>query len=369
MIQMTHQLERRLKLLRNRLAEKNCEAVLISQPENRYYLSGFDGTSGFLLITKEHNILATDFRYMEQAEKQASGFEIIQTEGRLEEWLPDLIGRLSAKNIGFESVHLNYSIYNRLSNILSTLKPEISLVPLYGLVDSQRAVKEPEEVELITRAVALADAAVKYSIDTIKAGVTELEVAWETEKYLRENGSQPLPFYIIIASGPNSALPHARPTERKIKLGEPVLIDLGAKFQNYTSDISRTIYLGEPDNTFRKVYDIVLRAQQAAIEGITDGINGTQADSLARELIEHSGYGKQFGHSLGHGLGLTIHEEPYLRQNCEDKLADNMVFTIEPGIYISGWGGIRLEDTVLLENGKIRVLSQANKFDFGSSKC
>ena len=369
MIQMTQQLERRLKKLRKRLAERNCEAILISQSENRYYLSGFDGTAGFLLITKEHGILATDFRYIEQAGKQATGFEIIQTIGKMEDWLPGLIGRLSVKNIGFESGHLNFSIYNRLFNILSSFKPRINLVPIEGLVDSLRAVKEPQEIELIARAVALADAAMEYSFETIKPGMTELKAAWETERYLRENGSQSLPFSVIIASGPNSALPHAKPTERKIKRGEPVLIDLGARFQNYNSDISRTICLGEPDDTFKRVYNIVLRAQQAAIDGITDGINGIQADSLARDAIEHSGYGKQFGHSLGHGLGLSAHEEPYLHQNSKEQLVDNMVFTIEPGIYISCWGGVRLEDTVILKNGKIRVLSQAIKYGFGSSKC
>ncbi|MFH1662437.1 MAG: aminopeptidase P family protein [Chloroflexota bacterium] len=369
MIQMTNQLEQRLINLRKRLVEINCDAVLISQPENRYYLSGFDGTAGFLLITKKHSILATDFRYTEQAEKQAACFEVIRTEGKMEDWLPDLMRRLSVKNIGFESGHLNYSIYSQLCNIFSNLKPNINLIPLQEAVDSLRAAKEPGEVELITRAVTLADAAMKYTIYTIKPGLTELEAAWETEKYLRENGSQPLPFNIIIASGPNSALPHAKPTERKIKKGEPIIIDLGAKFQNYTSDISRTICLGEPDDTFKKVYSIVLRAQQTAIDGITDKINATQADSLARDVIEHSGYGKQFGHSLGHGLGLTIHEEPYLSQNYKESLADNMVFTIEPGIYISGWGGVRLEDTVTLENGKIKLLSQTEKYDFGSSEC
>lgn len=366
---MTQQLELRLKKLRKLLVEKDCEAILISQPENRYYISGFDGTAGFLLITKDRNILATDFRYIEQSKKQAAGFEIIQTTGKMEDWLPALISKLSVKNIGFESGHLNYSIYNRLSNIVSALKPEINLVPLEDFIDSLRAVKDQREIELITKAVALADAAMKYSIGNIKPGMTELEAVWETEKYLRENGSQSLPFYIIIASGPNSALPHAKPTERKIKRGEPVLIDLGAKFQNYTSDISRTIFLGEPDDTFKRVYRIVLRAQQAAIDGIKDGTNGLEADSLARDVIGHSGYGKQFGHSLGHGLGLAIHEEPYLRQNSKEQLIDNMVFTIEPGIYISGWGGIRLEDTVMLKNGKIRVLSQTIKYDFGSSEC
>jgi len=365
MIQMTQRLECRLKKLRKGLVDKNCEAILISRPENIYYLAGFDGTAGFLLITKEDNILAADFRYLEQAERQAAGFKIFKTTGELEDWLPGLLNGLSVKNIGFEDSHLSFSTYKRLVNILENHKSKISLVPLDGLLNFQRAVKEPQEIELIARIVVLADAAIDYFISIVKPGMTEIEAAWEIEKYLRENGSQSLPFGVIVASGPNSALPHAKPAERKIKRGEPVLIDLGAKIQKYVSDLSRTICLGEPHDTFKKVYSIVLRAQQTAIDGITSGMNGIAADSLARGVIEHSGYGKQFGHSLGHGLGLSVHEEPYLRQNYKKNLVDNMIFTIEPGIYIPGWGGIRLEDTVILENGKIRVLSQAEKYDFG----
>ena len=359
------QVESRLTKIRNLLIERDIDAVLISQPENRYYLSGFDGTAGFLIITKEGNILATDFRYLEQAKKQAPDSEIFKTAGEIEDWFPKLIGKLSIKSICFENNHLTFATYNRLLGILTRYSPQIRLVPTEELVDSLRAVKEPQEIEFITEAVALADAAINYSIDNIKPGMTELVAAWEIESYLRENGSQSLPFDVIVTSGPNSALPHAKPTERKIKRGEPVLIDLGAKVQNYMSDLSRTLYLGEPDDTFKSIYSIVLRAQQTAIDGITSGMNGMAADSLARVIIKHSGYGAQFGHSLGHGIGLSIHEEPYLRQGYKGNLVDNMVFTIEPGIYISGWGGVRLEDTVILENGKIRLLSQAKKYDYG----
>ncbi|UCG54143.1 MAG: aminopeptidase P family protein [Dehalococcoidia bacterium] len=362
-------IDKRLTILRQNLDLKGVESIIISQSENRFYLSGFDGTAGFLFITRQESILVTDFRYVEQAGEQAIGYEVIQTIGRIEEWLPNIIGRLSVKNIGFESDHLSYTIYNRLCNIVSKINSKINLVPLKGLVDSQRAIKEPEEIKTLIKAVSLADAAMKYTLDNIRPGIREFEMAWKVEKFLRENGSQPLSFNIIIASGPNSALPHAKPTKRKIKKGEPVLIDLGAVFGKYTSDISRTIFLGKADDIFKRVYDIVLRAQQAAIEGIKSGMDGTQADNLARDLIEHSGYGRQFGHSLGHGLGLSIHEEPYLRQNSAEKLNNNMVFTIEPGIYIPGWGGVRLEDTVMLENGKIKVLSRSEKTDFWSSKC
>lgn len=341
------------------------EAVLISHPENIYYFSGFNGTAGYLLITQECNILATDFRYKEQARKQAPGFQIFNITDKMKSWFPKLINGLSIRSIGFEDSHLSFSSYKQFSSILADIETRIELLPVGELLNYQRAVKEPQELELISKAVSLADAAIDYFISIIEPGMTELSAAWEVEKYLHEIESHSLPFPVIVTSGPNSSQPHACPTDRKIQKGEPILIDLGANVKHYVSDISRTICLGEPDDIFKRVYDIVLRAQQAAIEGITSDMNGKQADSLARDIIEHSGYGKQFGHSLGHGLGLSVHEEPYLRQSSKNNLVNNMVITIEPGIYISGWGGVRLEDTVILENGRIRVLSQVGKYDFG----
>jgi Xaa-Pro aminopeptidase len=351
----------RIDRLRRSLEERHIEAILISQPENRYYLSGFDGSAGILLITRQHNTLATDSRYIEQAEKQAAGFDIFHTTGEIESWLPELFSRLSIKKLAFETDHISFAMHQRLENILKNCKPETSLLPAGGLVEAIRAVKEPQEIELIEKAVAISDAVMDYIAGYIQPGMTELEVAWEVEKCLHQEGSQSIAFDIIVASGPNAAMPHARPSQRKIQPGEPVLIDMGARFQGYVSDLSRTICPGEADDTFKRVYDIVLTAQQAAIDGITDGISGISADSLARRVIEQAGYADQFGHSLGHGIGLEVHEKPNISQSSKDNLAGNMVFTIEPGIYISGWGGVRVEDTVVLENGKIRVLSKAGK--------
>lgn len=354
----------RIDKLRQILEDRQIEAVLISQPENRYYLSGFDGSAGILLITKQHKILATDFRYIERAGKQATGFEVFRTTGEIEKWLPGLINRLSVKKLGFEADHTSYSLYKRLDSILTNCKLKTSLLPVDELVESIRVIKEPQEIELITKAVAISDAAMDYVTSFIQPGMTELEIAWEIEKCLHERGSQSVAFDIIVASGPNAAMPHVRPSERRIQPGEPVLIDMGARFQGYMSDISRTICLGEADDIFRRVYGVVVRAQQAAIDGIRDGISCISADNLARRVIEQAGYAEQFGHSLGHGLGLEIHEKPSISQSSKDNLANNMVFTIEPGIYLSGWGGVRVEDTVVLENGKIRVLSQAKKMLF-----
>ncbi len=358
---MNLEISNRLGKLLQRLAEKETEAILISQPENRYYLSGFDGSSGFLLITPQDAILATDFRYLEQAKRQAPDIEIFQITGDIESWFPRLIDGLGLRRLGFEAEHVSFDLYRRLSSILDNSGLQPRLVPIAGLVEPVRAIKEPEEIGLIAKAVAISDAAFEYITGTIRVGMTELEVAWELEKTLHDEGSQSIPFEIIVASGPNAALPHAKPSQRAIQSGEPVVIDLGAKVQGYSSDLSRTIYLGNPDDTFKKVYQAVMQAQQMAIAQITAGMTGAQADSLARESIEQAGYGDAFGHGLGHGLGLAPHEQPYLSPNSRDDLADGMVFTIEPGIYLAGWGGVRIEDTVVMENGKIRVLSQAPK--------
>ncbi len=351
----------RLSKLRQGLAEREIEAFLISQPENRYYLSGFDGSSGFLLITPQKEILAVDFRYLEQAGRQAPKYDIFHITGSMENWLPELIGELTVKKLGFEADHISFAMYRRLNNILYNSESRLRLVPVDGLVESLRAVKEPEEIELITRAVAISDAAMEYIRENIQAGMTELEVAWEIEKYLHDKGSQSLPFNIIVAAGANATLPHARPSQRKIQNGEPVMIDLGARVEGYSSDLSRTICPGEPNDTFKKVYNSVLRAQLAAIAEIDDSMTGKQADALSRVVIEGNGYGESFGHSLGHGLGLATNERPCLSPNSKDRLCDGMVFTIEPGIYLSGWGGVRIEDTVVMDNGRVRVLSQAKK--------
>lgn len=198
--------------------------------------------------------------------------------------------------------------------------------------------------------------------DNIDTGISERDLAWEVEKSIRDHGSQTLPFNIIAASGPNAAMPHAHPSSRTIKSGDAVVIDMGAKTSDYTSDLTRTLCPGKRGNkNFKKIYDIVLKAQLAAIEGIRAGMTGSEADAIARKVIADGGYGETFGHSLGHGIGLQTHEGPVLGTNSKDILKDGMVFTIEPGIYITGWGGVRIEDDVIMENGKLRVLTHARK--------
>ncbi len=354
-------LKSRLNRLSQKLAEKEIDAFFISQPENRYYLSGFDGSDGFLLITLQNTILATDFRYIEQARRQAPDYEIFLITNNTADWFPRLVAGVNLKRLGFEAGHITFARYRQLTDALNKAKSQLELVSVDRLVESLRAIKEPEEIELITKASAITDSAFEYIEGIIHVGMSEMEVAWEIEKFMREKGSQTVPFDIIVASGPNSALPHAQPSQRTIQSGEPIVSDIGARIGGYGSDLSRTICLGSDDGAFKRVYDTVLRAQLAAIAAIKEGMTGEEADNLARKVIKQAGYGEAFGHALGHGAGLAPHELPRLGPNSKEQLVNGMVFTIEPGIYLTGWGGVRIEDTVVMESGRIRVISRARK--------
>jgi Xaa-Pro aminopeptidase len=351
----------RLGRLRALMAAKGQGALLISQPENIRYLSGFTGSSGWLLISGRNAILATDFRYIRQAKGEAPHFEVIRTKGELRDWLPGTVSDLGWHKLCFEANSISYESYRKLSEATRTNQVSLELIPTTGIVEQLRSIKEPEELRFITKAVELADAAIEQARDVIRVGMTEKEAAWEIEKTLRQRGSEGIAFEIIVASGPNSALPHARPTEKAFCSGEPLLIDMGARVGGYCSDLSRTLFLGTANKAFQEIYRIVLKAQAAAIEGIKSEMPASQADRLARSIIEQAGHGDDFGHGLGHGVGLAIHESPTLNPSSSDSLADGMVFTIEPGIYVAGQGGVRIEDMVILEDGRARVLTKASK--------
>jgi Xaa-Pro aminopeptidase len=348
----------RLRKLRQRLLEEGLEGILISQPENCRYLSGFTG-SGTLIISQDSAILATYFVYLEQAEREAADFEIVRIRSESDPvGLVELISKCEIKRLGFEA-SLNYADYRRLAEEADKLK--LQLIPTEGLVDSLRAVKDEEEVACLIAAAELADNALGYISQEIHPGMKEKEVAWEIEKFLREKGSEPTPFDVIVASGPNAALPHAKPTGRTISLGEPIIVDLGARVEGYSSDLSRTLCLGSWEENFTKIHNLVLQAQLSAIANLEARMTGEQVDSLARAIIRREGYEDAFGHGLGHGIGLATHEEPRLGPGSRDIIAENMVFTIEPGIYLSGWGGVRIEDMVMVEKGEAKTLTKARK--------
>ncbi|RJO62180.1 MAG: M24 family metallopeptidase [Dehalococcoidia bacterium] len=351
--------QKRLQKLRTTLSEKNIPAILISQPENRYYLSCFSGSAGYLLITQEKQILATDFRYIEQVKRQSPGFSLFEIKGEMSAWFPAFISGLGLKELFFESEDITFDRYSKLKKIIAPLG--IKLKPSSGLVGAMRAVKEPGEIALIEQAVAVSDAAIEHIRRAARPGMTEIQMAWKIEKYMREHGSQTVPFEVIVAAGKNAALPHHRPSYYVVQAGEPIIIDIGAKCEGYVSDLTRTIGLGKEDKQFRRIHGIVLEAQTTAEEQIRSGMSGSEADAIARNIIESAGYGDKYGHGLGHGLGLVIHEKPYVGVTSKDVLADGMVFTVEPGIYLPEWGGVRIEDTVVLKHGKIRVLSKSRK--------
>jgi len=351
----------RTEKLKGGLAEKGLDGILISQPENRRYLSGFDGSDGYLIITPKKNILATDSRYTIQAKDQAPEYEVLTIKSDIGSWLPELAAELKIGKLGFEGSHLTFSLYRRLCDILGKGKTGLELIPAENMAEKIRTVKEPGEIALITQAAGVSDAAMDYIREKIRPGMTESETAWEIERFMREKGSQPLPFDVIVASGPNSALPHAQPSARAIREGEPIVIDIGARVGGYASDLSRTLILGTPDETFKKVYDTVYGAQAGAIALTKPGMTGGDADQIARTIIAEGGYGEAFGHALGHGVGLAIHEQPRLGPGSKDELTDGMAFTIEPGIYLEGWGGVRIEDLVVMEAGKVREISKTEK--------
>jgi Xaa-Pro aminopeptidase len=358
----------RIARLREKLEEHKLDAVFISSPEsaspvNRRYLSGFTGTSAYLLISEGDAVVATDFRYYEQAEGQAKAFRLHKAVGAMEKWLPPLFEGLGGKRLAFEASHVSYQLYRGMRKIVQDLpeKDRPKLVPTTNLIEGLRVVKDAEELGALQRAIELGDEAFEHVAQLVEPGWSEKQVAWEIEKYIREHGGEGLSFDTLVGAGERGAMPHCFPTDRKLKKGEGVVIDMGVKLDGYMSDLTRTIYLGKPDDEFKRVYDIVLAAQQTAQVLVEAGMTGEQAHGLAAAVIEEAGHGDHFGHGLGHGVGLQIHEAPRLGPNSKDKLSDGMVFTIEPGIYLTGWGGVRIEDVVVLEDGKARLLSHAPK--------
>ncbi|MCS6800508.1 MAG: aminopeptidase P family protein [Chloroflexota bacterium] len=349
----------RVERVRAILAARSLPAILISSAENRRYLSGFTGSAGHLLITPTEAVLLTDFRYVEQAAEEAPHFVVRKLENGLLKELPALKSDFGLTQLGFEAGALTYLQWEQLQ--AAAAEAGIELVPTKEIVEPVRMIKDREELNAIERAVAIADAAVEAVAAWLRPGVTELEVAWELEKRMREAGAEGLAFSVIVGSGARGALPHAQPTRKRIEAGEPIVLDLGCIVDGYRSDLTRTFCLGEPDPYYLEIYDIVLRAQQAAEAGIRPGMKGGEADKIARDLIAEAGYGDQFGHSLGHGIGLQTHEGPLVRRESEDVLQPGMVFSVEPGIYLPGKFGVRIEDLVVLEEEGVRVLSKAPK--------
>lgn len=352
----------RLNKLREIVRENNLDGFLVSSAENRRYFSGFSGSAGYLLVSQTEAVLGTDFRYVEQAGRQAHGYRIERLPVGYA-WLPELSSQLGIEKLGFESQHMTVDSHSAFQKAIGTAKKgaDIALVEAPYSLDQLRAIKSGEEMSLLDRAIEITDQAFGDVASRIEVGMTEERVAWQLELAMRECGAEAMAFDIIVGAGLNSALPHHLADETVIREGEPIVIDMGARFDGYCADLTRTVFLGEPDEKFLHVYDVVLQAQLAAEEQVTPGMTGEDVDSISRDIITDAGYGDHFGHSLGHGVGLAVHEYPRVGPRAKERIENGMVFTIEPGIYLPGWGGVRIEDIVVMENGGARVLSKAPK--------
>ena len=352
----------RLPRLVAQLAERELDAILISAPENRRYLSGFTGSAGYLLLSAGNAVLVTDSRYTEQATGQSPNYQVLQVRGGWD-WLMEMLKENGIKRLGFESQHMTVATYNDLLDAVKAKEDlgQVSLVASSGITEALRTTKGPDELASLQKAIDASDAAMTAVCPAIEEGMTEREVARRMESAMRDFGSEGTSFDTIVATGPNGAMAHHRPSDRPIRRGEPVVIDMGAQVGGYCSDITRTVVVGEPDETFNKIYDIVLGAQLTAISTVKPGMTGEECDGLSRTVIGEAGYGDNFGHSLGHGVGLEVHENPRVGPKAANTLEAGMVFTVEPGIYLTGWGGVRIEDIVILGEYGAKPLSKASK--------
>jgi Xaa-Pro aminopeptidase len=345
--------------LRERLAVEKIDALLLNSLPNIRYLTGFSGTSGLLLVTNTDVLFITDFRYETQvADEIGDAADVLIEPTSLWNGLWDRLPRLqSVEIIGFESVHLVHRDFQRLLNEGSRWQWRAQI----GLVEDLRESKDAGEVALIAEAGRIATTALSRVIPMIHPGLTELQVAGILEKALRDEGSEEAPFPPIVASGPRAALPHARASHRVIERGDFVLLDFGAQFGGYCSDVTRTLVAGVATDEQREVYDVVREANKIASSSVRAGMTGMAADTLARSYIERRGHGAGFGHSLGHGLGLEVHEAPRLARTAESALKVGAVVTIEPGIYRAGWGGVRIEDDVHLSAAGPTILTDFSR--------
>jgi Xaa-Pro aminopeptidase len=358
----------RLDGLRASLQSHGLDGLVVSQPESRYYLSGYTGhdlpprdSAGYLVITQRQALLLTDQRTTEQAHHEAPAYEVVSygSGARGAQAVAETLRKLSLGRVGFESIHLPYRMWDEIRTDLPT---GLEFVPVDRLVDDLRIVKDAEELAYLQDAVDVLDRCLADVLDRLEPGLTERQIARMVELYLLEHADGPS-FPSIVASGPNASVPHAVPGDRRIQEGEAIKIDIGARASGYCSDMTRTVCLGEPrDSRLVELHAIVLEAQQQAERALRPGMTGREGDSISRDVIAKAGYGDAFLHSLGHGIGLEVHEPPWLSQSRgDDVLRPGMVFSVEPGIYVPGWGGVRIEDLVVLEEHGARVLCQSPK--------
>jgi len=351
----------RLKAL---LRRQHLDALLVTQPDNRRYLSGYTAgdmniseSSGVLLIPRRGTpLLCTDFRYQLQAEREAAGFEVRLYQRGLFPLLQGILPKRGIKRLGFESHYFLHQAAVMLQGL--TREIGVELVPVMGLVEKLRIGKSPDELAKIRAAVQMNEEVFQEIYQQLKPGLSERQVALRIESLMREKGAERPSFETIVASGPNGALPHAVPGDRLLREGEPIVIDMGLVLDGYCSDMTRTVVLGRMDEITRERFQLVRQAQLAGMAAVKAGATGREVDRAARQVIAAAGYGPAFGHSLGHGVGLAVHESPSLSMRYNRKLQPGMVVTVEPGIYLPEWGGIRLENMVVVTEDSCEILNK-----------
>jgi Xaa-Pro aminopeptidase len=340
-----------------RLAAEELDALLVADSVNLRYVTGFTGSSGLAVVGPDVRRFVTDFRYVEQARAEVGGFERERAAQQLSDALKDGWAAGPVR-LGFDDASVSVQAHAKLRE---TLPANVELVPAAGMVEAERAIKEPDEVEALRAAAALVDDIYAWVVERGLVGSTERDVAVAIEHEMRVRGASGPSFPSIVASGAHGALPHAQPRDAEIPRDMLVTIDIGARLDGYCSDCTRTFSTGQPPDDLLEAYALVLRAQVTALDGVKAGPEGREVDALARDIIEAAGHGEHFGHSLGHGVGLQPHEAPRLARTATGRLAAGHAVTVEPGVYLPGRGGVRIEDLVVVTGEGRTVLSQTDK--------
>jgi len=347
----------RVARVRDRLATAGLQGLLVTKPANVRYLSGFTGEDAYLLILPDSARIVSDFRYALQIQEEVPGFEFLQVRQMMAD-LARSLEEIALQTLAFEPGHLTVRQHGELSRRL----PDLRLVGLPDAVENLRVIKDADELALIRKAAALADAAMERLCASVSAGKSERELALDAEMFMRREGADDVAFEVIVASGPRAALPHAAPTDRRIEPGDLVIMDLGACWQGYGSDLTRTVAAGKASEKAKMLYSICYQAQKAGLAAVKAGAVCAEVDAAARTAVEQAGYGECFGHGLGHGVGLEIHEAPRLSPTETGKaLEAGMVVTVEPAIYLAGVGGVRIEDLVMVGDGGCELLTGSAK--------
>jgi Xaa-Pro aminopeptidase len=332
--------------------EKDIEGILFFSPENIRYLTGFSGSEGYLLVGRDENLLLVDSRYITQAHEETRGCRVSLVDKGIK-GVAAHIAPLGLRRLGFEAQRISVALFEQLQKGLQ----DVELVPIKDELERLRGLKTSEEITVIKKAVQVAEEAWKKVLEMVKPGAREDEVALELEYCMKKGGAEGVAFDIIVAAGPRTALPHAQPTKRPIKEGDFALFDFGSQYRGYCSDESCTVVAGRATAEQKRIYTIVKDAHDRAIEQVRPGVRLAEIDAVARGHIDQAGHGEHFGHGTGHGVGLAVHEWPALGKDSQDVAEEGMVFTIEPGIYIPEWGGVRIEDMVVVTADGCEVLT------------